>query len=85
MENKKTIELLTMLENLKESDWDTGGLYEQITEELTHREPFASIFNKDYEESLPDLARRIEKLEETVKQLKRHKHDQTSGDVLVRI
>lgn len=85
MENKKTSELLDELSNLKDDDYGIGGKYEEITAELESREPFFSWFNKDSEESLPYTQSKVEDLEAEVKKLKRHKHDEKSGDVLVRI
>lgn len=85
MENKKTTELLDELQSLEEDDYEIGGKYEKITEELLSREPFFGWFNKDSEESLITTQQTVEKLEEEIKKLKRHKHDEKSGDVLIRI
>ena len=43
------------------------------------------MLNEWFEESIPVLAKQVEKLTEDVKLLKRHKHDDRTGDVLVRI
>ena len=87
MENKTTSELLNLLDNLDEEkgDWKTGGKYEQIMDELKTREPFSTILDEDYDESLPSAFAAIKELEEEIKQLKRHKHDPKSGDVMIRI
>ncbi|MFI8696715.1 hypothetical protein [Dietzia maris] len=85
MENKKTTELIDSLQNLTEEDWEVGGKYEQVMEELKTREPFATLLNPDYEGSLPYLENKTISLTEDVKKLKRHKHDEKSGDVLIRI
>jgi len=85
MENKTTTELLEMLRTLTDDDYDTGGKYEQIIEVLKDREPFTNLLNDLYEASLPRAWDAIENLQEEVKLLKRHKHDERSGDVLVRI
>lgn len=85
MENKKTTELIDELQNLTDDDWGGGGKYEEIMEELKIREPFATLLNPEYEGSVTDLEKRIAALQDDVKKLKRHKHDQDNGDVLVRI
>lgn len=85
MENKKTTELIDLLFKLNDNDWDEGGKYDQIMEELETRYPFYNILNKEDDNSLPALKERIEDLESEVKLLKRHKHDTKTGDVLVRI
>ncbi len=92
MENKTTTELLELLNKSPEEGekgydefWETDGIYEEIMEELKTREPFSSILNPDYDESLPSAFEAIKELEEEVKKLKRHKHDERSGDVLIRI
>ena len=87
MENKKTTELIDLLNNLSEEkeDWKVGGKYEEIMGELETREPFLQILGKDWDTSIPALLEKIEDLEEEVKKLKRHKHDDKTGDVLIRI
>lgn len=92
MENKTTVELLTLLENQPEEGdknydefWSTGGTYEQIIATLKDRDPFTWILSDMYDESLPKAWEAIEKLQEQVKQLKRHKHDPNNGDVLIRM
>jgi hypothetical protein len=87
MENKTTSELLNLLVNLdeKKGDWQTGGKYEQIMDVLKTREPFNSILGEDFDESLPAAFEAINELREDIKLLKRHKHDEKSGDVMVRL
>ena len=87
MENKTTSELLNLLANLDENkgDWQTGGKYEQIMDVLKTREPFNTILGEDFDESLPAAFEAIKELQEEIKQLKRHKHDQKTGDVMIRI
>ena len=87
MENKTTTELLDLLQKLSEDkgDYAQGGRYEQIMEVLKDREPFFQLLNPNDEESLPAVWDVVRNLQEEVKKLKRHKHDQTSGDVLIRI
>jgi hypothetical protein len=87
MENKTTSELLNLLANLddKKGDWQSGGKYDQIMDVLRSREPFADILDEDRDRSIPALWNAIKELQEEVKQLKRHKHDPKSGDVMIRI
>jgi len=85
MENKKTTELLELLNNLKDDDYKSGGKYEEIMGELETREPFTQILNKDWYDSLPSAWEVIKELQEEIKKLKRHKHDERSGDVMIRI
>lgn len=87
MKNKKTTELIDILQNLSEEkgDWKEGGKYEQIMEELETRHPFFDLLNKDHDTSLPAVWEMIEEIREDIKKLKRHKHDERSGDVVIRI
>lgn len=87
MENKKTTELLDMLMTLDESkgDWQSGGKYERIMDELKARHPFNDILNEDWEESIPSIWEAIEEIRDDIKLLKRHKHEPSTGDVMVRI
>ena len=85
LENKTTTELLNELNNLKEDDYASNGRYEQLIGELRNREPFIQILGEDWDESLPAVWEAIKDIREDIKLLKRHKHDEKSGDVLVRI
>ena len=88
MENKKTTELLEALNTLPEDGddiWGAGGKYDKLMEEIKTRHPFYDIFNEDYEESLPSVWEAIKELQDEIKKLKRHKHDEKTGDVLIRI
>lgn len=91
MENKTTIELLELISNLEveskkdpngETDWDK---YAEAIGELRNREPFKGILGESEDVNDPTLQERIEELEDKVKKLLRHKHDERSGDVLIRI
>ena len=87
MENKKTTELIDLLHNLSEEkgDWKSGGKYEKIMEELITRYPFFDLLDEDHDRSIPALWNIIEELQDDIKKLKRHKHDEKTGDVLIRI
>lgn len=86
MENKKTTELIDLLnQDFDDSAYDDDGEYTLIINELKNRSPFQEMLNDVYEESLPRLASQLEQLQADVKLLKRHKHDEKNGDVLVRI
>jgi len=92
MENKTTVELLDLLNKAPKEGgkgydefWAENGTYEQIMEELKRREPFLQILGEDWDTSLPAAWEEIENLKAEVKKLKRHKHDEKTGDVLIRI
>lgn len=87
MENKKTTELIDLLNNLSEEkgDWKAGGKYEQIMDELKTRCPFSEIIGEDSDESLPAVREQISEIQDEIKKLKRHKHEEKSGDVVIRI
>lgn len=85
MENKTTTELLNLLANLKDDDYKEDGKYQQIMGELETREPFMGILGKDWDTSLPAVWEAIKEIQETLKLLKRHKHDEKTDDVMVRI
>ena len=86
MENKTTTELIDLLnKDFDDSAYENNGEYTLIMNELKNRSPFQEMLNEVYEESLPYLANQLEALQADVKLLKRHKHDEKNGDVLVRI
>ena len=87
MENKTTTELIDLLNNLSEEkgDFNEGGKYEKIMGELETREPFIQILGEDWETSLPAVWEAIKEIQEDIKLLKRHKHEEKSGDVMIRI
>lgn len=83
MENKTTTELLEILWKIEKAD--TGNDWDKHAEayaELRKRPPFNTIIGDSSDETLEE---KIERFEEDLKLLKRHKHDQNNGDVLVRI
>lgn len=91
MENKKTTELLDLLwtiENLPEDkqDWDKRT---EVFDELIKRPPFNKMLGENEFESSNwgdmTLEERTAELSGDVKLLKRHKHDERTGDVVVRI
>ena len=85
MENKKTTELLDELVNLTDDDYEDDGKYQQLISVLKTREPFTTLLNDMYDESLPAVWEAVEAIKQEIKLLKRHKHDEKNGDVLVRI
>lgn len=85
MENKTTTELIDLLKKLIGKEGNLKEGWGEAFEELKSREPFYSIMNEESDEGLPALQKRIEDLEADVKKLKRHKHDEKTGDVLIRI
>lgn len=87
MENKTTTELL---EILRKKGTGSGDNYDQETSEqafaeLRKRAPFWEIFDEDWEEGIPAILSRLKDIEDTLKELKRHKHDERTGDVMIRI
>ena len=86
MENKKTSELLDLLEKDPNSDKDWEK-FEAIGAELRKRWPFNKLFGDTEYSNVEDMTfeERLQILEADVKLLKRHKHDENSGDVMVRI
>ena len=87
MENKTTTELLDLLTKLSDEkgDFKEGGRYRKIMNELEERDPFIQILGEDWETALPAVWEKIEELKAEVKKLKRHKHDPSTGDLLIRI
>ena len=87
MENKTTTELLDLYKKLIDNKGNIldQNKYDAWWEEIKQREPFFQIISEDWEDSLPVLKKKVEELEKTIKELKRHKHDINSGDVLIRI
>jgi len=92
MENKTTTELLDLLYKIEQSEeedkdfqklWD---MYDDVLAELEQREPFKKILGEsEYPNDYLTLEEKVDELMEDVKLLKRHKHDERSGDVVVRI
>ena len=84
MENKTTTELLDLVTKLVDKEGRLKEGYNEAIEELKKREPFVSILKSDFETG-ESLEERLDELEETVKLLKRHKHDKNNDDVLIRL
>ena len=80
MENKKTTELLDLIEE-KEKKQEYDEEYDEIKETLLLREPFITLHNDEHGTPLSES---LAETDENVKKLKRHKHDK-NGDVLIRI
>ena len=99
MENKTTTELLDLIgkysvkeRNDKEISDKECEDYVGAIKELQQRAPFNLIFNSEdnyYSEEKPTLEERLDTIEENLedfeKKIKRHKHDEKSGDVMIRI
>ena len=88
MENKTTIELLDILWKVNKKEEPTDKEWDNYTDalaELEKRPPFNKIIGENEFQNEFTHEERLEKLEEDIKLLKRHKHDDKSGDVLVRI
>jgi hypothetical protein len=86
MENKTTSELLDLLWKLENADEDKQdwNKYDEVRTELDKRPPFNKIFESD-DANDPAILEKVDELIGDVKLLKRHKHDEKSGDVMVRI
>lgn len=87
MENKTTVELLELLHKKGTGSGDNYDeeIYEAAFAELKKRCPFWEILDEDWEEGLPVAWEVIKELQEEIKLLKRHKHEEKSGDVMIRI
>ena len=85
MENKKTTELIDLLTSLVDKEGNLKDGHEEALEELKSREPFWLLFDEDWEEGIPAIWEAINELREEVKLLKRHKHDEKTNDVMVRV
>ncbi len=87
MENKTTTELL---EVLRKKGTGSGENYDEETSEaafaeLRKRAPFWEIFDEDFDEGIPSILSRLTEIESEIKKLNRHKHDERTGDVMIRI
>lgn len=85
MENKKTSELLDLLHSLTDKEGNLKEGYDEALEELKSREPFFTLLNSDWDESLPAILETLKEIKADIKLLKRHKHDEKNGDVMVRV
>lgn len=89
MENKKTTELLDLLQEVSFDEGSDQSDVDEVFAELCKRPPFDKLFGENpYESSnVGDMTHdeRLEELEDGVKLLNRHKHDTHTGDVMVRI
>lgn len=82
LENKKTSELLDLLQTLVDEQGNLQEGYEEVREELLSREPFYSLNKPRGDETISE---ELDEIDEDIKKLKRHKHDEKNGDVLIRI
>lgn len=85
MENKTTTELLDLLESLVTKEGNLKAGWEDALEELKSREPFNAILKNSVISDEETLEGRIENIEQSIKELKRHKHNPNNCDVLIRI
>lgn len=85
MENKKTTELIDLLHSLVDKEGNLKDGYQEALEELKSREPFWTLFDEDWDESIPKILETLKEIEEDIKLLKRHKHDEKTHDVMVRV
>ncbi len=85
MENKTTTELIELLNKISKKEPFDEQKYSEVMAELKEREPFLQILGEDWDTSLPAVWEEIEDLKAEIKKLKRHKHDDKTGDVLIRI
>lgn len=83
MENKKTTELLDLLTTLVDKDGNLKDGWSEARDEIMSRDPFYEIFKSAGIGG--NIEQRLDDMEETIKLLKRHKHDSTTGDVMARI
>lgn len=80
MENKKTTELLDLIYKAeKKEDWEAVT---EIREVLLEREPF---YTASHDDNGMLLSESLNETDKNVKILKRHKHDQKTNDVMIRI
>jgi hypothetical protein len=88
MENKTTTELLDILWNIEKKDEPSDADWDKHSEaraELEKRPPFNELIGEREESNEYSHEERLADIDEDIKLLKRHKHDEKSGDVLVRI
>lgn len=82
LENKKTSELLDLLPTLTAEDGQLLDGWDEVREELLSREPFYTLYKPIDGDTVSE---ELENIREEIKKLKRHKHDEKNGDVLIRI
>jgi len=85
MENKKTTELIDLLTSLVDKEGNLKDGHEEALEELKSREPFWLLFDEDWEKGIPAILGALKEIKEDIKLLKRHKHDEKTNDVMVRV
>ena len=89
MENKTTTELLDTLHKLDKQSEEKGNFdwdkYDEVVDEIENRFPFNKILGEHSDPNDFTLEERVKNLEEIMKLLKRHKHDEKTGDVMTRI
>ncbi len=82
LENKKTTELLDSIQLLITEDGQLLDGYDETLDELNSREPFYSLRKPRDDETVSE---ELDLIDRELKDLKRHKHDERTGDVMIRI
>jgi len=89
MENKKTTELLDLLNKVSFNEESNQQDIDNVFEELCKRPPFDKLFGENQYGSADTREmtheERLDELEENTRLLKRHSHHEKSGDVMIRI
>ena len=96
MENKTTTELLNLLGKWSVKDRNEEEISDKETEnyvyalvELVQRTPFSFIFSGYPDEGKEPIVEGLSEIKENFDdfygKIKRHKHDEKSGDVVIRI
>lgn len=82
LENKTTTELLDSIPSLTDETGHTLEGYDETLDELNSREPFYSLKTSDSGKTVNE---EISDLWDAIKELRRHKHDDKTGDVMIRV
>ena len=82
MENKSILELLELLNKLKNKNGNLSDEWYEVWDALLEWEPFCTILNPDNEKGIPQIFEEIKELKNEIRKLKNHKHDK-NGEVMV--
>lgn len=89
MENKTTTELLDLLWKIESKELPTEKEWEQHAaayDVLITRTPYKQLLGeREYPNDQPTHEEALSDIAENIKLLKRHKHDNHTGDVMTRI